>query len=520
MSSTESSTAGALPGRPAPSGGNGGEGRPPVTPAQWWALGLASIASFMVILDMLVVATALTAIQRDLHASIADLEWTVNAYTLSFAVLLMTSASLGDRFGRRRLFAVGLAVFALASAGCALAPNVGVLVAARTVQGVGAATIMPLALGLLNSAFPPARRGWAIGIYGSVTSLAILSGPVLGGALTQGLAWQWIFWLNVPIGLAAIPFVLRRLHEGPANRSAAIDVPGLVVFTAAAVGLVWGLVRADAAGWGSPEVTGALVAGAVLSVAFVRRQARARTPMLPLRLFRSRSFSAGNLIIFLLNATMTGAIFFLTQYQQVALGQGPLDAGLRTLPWGVAPFLLAPRTGALADRIGERPLIAAGMVLEAASMFWLAGSATASASYLAVVAPILLAGLGAALAIPAVTKSAVNTNAPEDIGKASGAYSTMRQLGGAFGVAILSAAFTASGSYASASDFSDGLRTALVVAGALSLAGAVAATAIAPRPRAATAGGEAKGNAGEGSSVRSAGGDDRITDDRAPSRTR
>ncbi|WP_225847981.1 DHA2 family efflux MFS transporter permease subunit [Streptomyces sp. HPF1205] len=479
MSSTQSSTntgARAGAGADARSGGTGPGAAPPVpavTAAQWWVLVLASVASFMVILDMLVVATALTSIQDDLHASMADLEWTVNAYTLSFAVLLMTSASLGDRFGRRRLFTAGLALFSLASAACALAPSVGALIAARAVQGVGAAVVMPLALGLLNTAFPPQRRGWAIGVYGSITSLAVLLGPALGGIITQGLAWQWIFWLNVPIGLAAIPFVLTRVSEG-FGQAASLDLPGLALFTASAVGLVWGLVRSDAAGWGSPEVTGALAAGALFAALFVRRQARATTPMVPLRLFRSRSFSAGNTVIFLLNGSMAGALFFMTQYLQISLGQGPLGAGLRMLPWGMAPFLLAPRTGALADRIGERPLIVGGMLFAALGPAWIALAATTHASYLAFVVPLTVSGVGPALCIPAVTKAVVSTSAPADIGKASGAYSTMRQLGGAFGVAVLAAVFSACGTYASASAFASGFRPAMGVAAGLALAGAAA----------------------------------------------
>jgi EmrB/QacA subfamily drug resistance transporter len=472
-------TVGAPPA-PGPAPGPAGATPPARTTAvQRWALALASIASFMVVLDMLVVATALTSIQDDLHASMADLEWTVNAYTLSFAVLLMTGASLGDRFGRRRMFAGGLALFSLASAACALASTTGALIAARAVQGVAAAAIMPLALSLLNAAFPPARRGWAIGVYGSVTGLAVLLGPALGGVLTEGLAWQWIFWLNVPIGLAAIPLVLTRVKEGY-GQGTAVDLPGLVFFTAAAVGLVWGLVRADAAGWTSPEVTGALSLGVLFTAVFVRHQSRARAPMLPLRLFRSRSFSAGNAAIFLLNASMTGAIFFITQYQQISLGQGPLGAGLRMLPLGLGPFLVAPRAGALADRLGERPLITAGLALQTFGMAWIALVSTAHASYPALVLPMTLAGLGAALAIPAVTKAVVSTSAPTDIGKASGAYSTMRQLGGAFGVATTAAAFSAAGTYSSAADFSDGLRPAMAVTAALALAGTLTA-ALLPR---------------------------------------
>ena len=454
------------------------------TRAERWTLALAAVGSFMVVLDLLVVATALTAIQRDLHASIEDLEWTINAYTLSFAVLLMTGASLGDRFGRRRLYAMGLALFAAASVACALASDVGSLVAARAVQGVGAALIMPLALSLLNAAFPPGRRGWALGIYGSVTGLAALLGPVLGGVITEGLTWQWIFWLNVPVGLLAIPFVLTRVREGR-GQSAAVDLPGLALFTLAAVGIVWGLIRANSAGWGSVEVVGTLAAGLVLTVAFVAWQARARMPMLPLRLFRSRAFSAGSAVIFVLNASMTGAIFFMTQYLQITLGYGPLMAGLGMLPWGLAPFLIAPRAGVLADRLGERPLIVTGLILQAAGAAWIALVAAPHLSYAALVVPMSISGIGFALAIPAVTKAVVNTSAPADIGKASGAYSTMRQLGGAFGVAVLAAVFSAVGGYSSVRSFSDGFGPAMGTAAVLALAGALVGVALptARKPR-------------------------------------
>src|SRR5262245_3139806 len=321
--------------------------RPTVTTAaQWWVLALASVASFLVILDMLVVATALTAIQRHLGASLAGLEWTINAYTLSFAVLLMTAAALGDRLGRRRVFAAGLAVFAISSAACALAPDTAALIAARAVQGAGAATIMPMALALLNGTFPPERRGWAIGIYGSVTGLAAVAGPVLGGAVTQGLGWQWIFWINVPVAAAAIPLVVGRLPEafGPGGR---VDLPGQVLVTVAALGLVWGLIRGNTVGWGSSETIGTLAAGAVAAVAFAAWQRRASAPMLPPRLFGSRAFTAGNAAIFFLNGSLAAAVFLMPQFQQVVLGQNPLSAGLRLLPWGIAPFLLAPRAGAL-----------------------------------------------------------------------------------------------------------------------------------------------------------------------------
>jgi len=451
-----------------------------VTRAQGWALALASVASFMVVLDLLVVATALTTIHRDLGASIGQLEWTVNAYTLAFAVLLMTAAAVGDRFGRRRVFAIGLGVFAAGSAACALAPGVGGLIAARTVQGIGAAMVMPLALALLNAAIPPQRRGWAMGIFGSVTALAVVVGPVLGGAITQGIAWQWIFWLNVPISLLAIPLALRRLQESYGPR-APLDLPGVAVGTGAALGLVWGLVRGSSAGWSSHEVAGTLAAGVVLAVAFIGWELRARAPMLPMRLFAIRGFSVGNLVAFLMNASITGAVFFMAQFLQVGLGQDPLSAGLRLLPWGVAPFLIAPRAGKLADRIGERPLVVSGLLLLAAGFAWIAVIAIPGMAYPAMLAPMMISSAGLGLAVPAVTRAVVGSVPHGDIGKASGSFTMMRQLGGAFGVAIGAAVFATAGGY-SAAAFSAGFAPAIAAAAGLALAGALAGLALPGRP--------------------------------------
>jgi EmrB/QacA subfamily drug resistance transporter len=453
-----------------------------MTSAQRWALALSSAASFLVVLDALVVATALTSIRRDLGSSLDGLEWTVNAYTLSFAVLLLSGAALGDKLGRRRVFAAGLALFAAASAGCALAPSVGGLIAARAVQGAGAAAIMPMALALLNAAFPAHRRGRAIGMYGSITSVAVVLGPVLGGAVTQGLGWQWVFWVNVPVALAAVPLVLTRLAEPP-RPGGAVDLPGLLLAAVAALGLAWGLVRGNAAGWGSAETIGALIAGAVAAVAFGAWQRRAKAPMLPPRLLRSRALSAGNVAIFALNGSLTIVVFLMPQFQQVVSGQDPLGAGLRLLPWGVAPFLLASPAGALADRIGPRSLSLAGLAVQAVALGWMAAVVTPGVGYGALVAPIVLSGVGLAIAIPSLTRSATATTPLADIGKASGAFATMRQLGAAFGVAIGSAAFTAAGAVTSAQAFSDGFRAALIVAAALAVAGLIAAAALPGRAR-------------------------------------
>jgi EmrB/QacA subfamily drug resistance transporter len=456
--------------------------RPPtVTRAQAWALALASAASFIVVLDLLVVATALTSIRRDLHASISELEWTVNAYTLTFAVLLLTAAAVGDRLGRRRVFAAGLGVFAVGSAACALAPGAGALVAARAVQGVGAAMVMPVALALLNAAIPPHRRGWAMGIFGAVTGLSAAVGPVVGGAVTQGIAWQWVFWLNVPIAVTVIPLALRRLDESHGPRTA-LDVPGLALGTAAVLGLVWGLVRGSTAGWSSSEVIAALAAGAALTVAFTIWEARTGAPMLPMRLFAIRGFSAGNAAIFLLNGSLTGAVFFTAQFQQVSLGQDALAAGLRLLPWGVVPLLAAPWSGRLADRIGERPLVTTGLLLQAAGLTWIAVIAAPGLAYAVMLVPMIIVGLGFTLAVPAVTRAVVGSVPAADIGKASGAFTTMRQLGGAFGVATLAAVFAAAGGYGSPTLFSEGYALATAGAAGLALAGAAVALALARRP--------------------------------------
>ena len=444
------------------------------TPTERWVLILSSIASLMVALDVLVVSTALGAIRHHLGASLNELEWTVNAYGLSFAVLLIGASSLGDRFGRRRLFAAGLGLFVAGSVACALAPSAGLLIAARAAQGAAAALIAPLSLSLLGAAFGPQRRAWALGIYSGITGLAVLGGPVVGGAVTQGLAWQWIFWINVPIGLAAIPLVLTRVPESYGPR-ARFDVPGLVLVSAAALGIVWGLMRGNDAGWDSLEVVGALAAGLIAFAAFVSWEARTREPMLPLRLFSSRGFALGSASNFLLSACLFSAVFFMAQFQQISLHQGPLDSGLRLLPWTATLFIVAPIAGSLVGRVGERPLVVAGLLLQAAGMAWIALVATPGMAYVELVAPLAIAGAGISMAIPAVQNAVMNAVSPGDLGNASGVSMMTRQLGGVFGVAIGAAVFSGAGSYASASAFGDGFGPALAVAAAFSLLGAASA---------------------------------------------
>src|SRR5215212_4452678 len=353
-----------------------------------WVVALTGIGSLMAALDTLVVSTALNTIRTDLHATVEQLEWTVNAYNLSFAVLLITAAALGDRFGRRRLYAVGLGLFAAASAGSALAPDAGWLIAARAAQGAGSALIMPLGLALLSAAFPPEKRGAAIGIFSAITGLAVASGPLVGGAVVEGISWEWIFWINVPIGLLAIPLVFTRMREsfGP---DTSLDIRGLALVTGGALGLVWGLVRGNQAGWGSAEVVGTLGLGALLFAAFVAWELRAHEPMLPMRFFRSRSFSAGNAAIFFTFASLFAGVFFYAQLLQIGLGYSPLEAGLRLIPWTATFITVAPVAGALADRIGERPLMVLGLSLQAIGMAWLALIAEPALAYPRMLAPLI-----------------------------------------------------------------------------------------------------------------------------------
>jgi len=447
-----------------------------------WMLVLASAANLMVALDAMVVTTALTRIGRELGASIEALEWTVNAYTLSFAAFFLMAAALGDRYGRRRMFVGGLVLFVAASAACALAPSIGWLITARAIQGIGAAIVMPLALAQISVAFPPERRAWALGIYSSVAGLSTVLGPTIGGIVTEGLAWRWIFWMNLPLGLAVAGFSLARLRETFGAR-APIDLLGVVLSTVGAFGLVWGLVRANAAGWGSLEVVASLVGGALFVLLFILWELRVAHPMIPMRFFRSREFSAGNVAMFFLTGTLMSAIFFMAQFLQTALGLGPLVTGLGLLPWGAAVVVGGRSAVGVAKRLGDAPTIVLALLVQAAGLAWVALIAKPDMAYAALIAPMILAGVGFALAVTISQKAVVGAVAMPDIGKASGTLGTIRQLGGAFGVAIAVAVFARVGSYATPMAFSQGFAAAIGVAALLSLAGAIAGMFLLKTPR-------------------------------------
>jgi EmrB/QacA subfamily drug resistance transporter len=451
-----------------------------------WVLGVTALASFMIALDALVITTAFTNIRTDFGASVETLQWTVNAYNLTFAVLLLTGAALGDRFGRRRMFAAGIGLFTLASVACALSGNIGWLIAARSVQGAGAALVMPLAMAILGGAFAKEERARALGIFSGVTGFALIIGPATGGFITEHFGWRWIFWINLPIGMIAIALIHARLREsfGP---KAALDISGLAIVAAAALALVWGLLRGNVTGWTNAEVVGALAAAALLALGFVVWERRASAPMVPMRLFRSRAFSAGIAASFLFYAAMYGVLFLLPQFLQVTLGYEPFGAGLRLLPWTATLFVTAPIAGAVVNKFGERPLVVAGLLMQATGLGWIAAIAAPGVGYASLIAPLTLAGVGVSMAMPAAQNAILSSVAVSEMGKASGIFNMGRFLGGMFGVAALVAVFSANGAIDSPAHFSTGFAAAMKIAAALSLLGAVAGLWLPARHRVALA---------------------------------
>ena len=452
-----------------------------------WTFVITSVALFMVTLDNLVVSTAIPVIRVDLGASLPELEWTVNAYTLTFAVLLLTGAALGDRLGRRRVFVVGISIFTLASAAAALAPSAGALNVARAAQGLGGALVMPLTLTILSAAVPPARRGVALGAWGGIAGLAVAFGPVVGGAVVDGISWHWIFWLNVPIGLVLVPLALTRLDEtfGPSQR---LDLPGLGLVSAGLFGIVWGLVRGNEVGWSSPEIVGSLAAGAALTVAFVLWELRAPEPMLPMRFFRSRVFALTNLASLFMFFGMFGSIFLLSQFFQTVQGYSPFGSGLRVLPWTAMPIFVAPVAGALSDRVGGEKLMAVGLTLQATGLAWIAAVSTPTTPYADLIVPFVLSGVGMGLFFAPVANLVLSAVRPEEEGQASGANNAIRELGGVLGVAVLASIFSRAGGYESGQAFVDGMTPAVFAGAAVVALGAVAAFAIRRRSRAEEAG--------------------------------
>ncbi len=447
-----------------------------------WVLGLTSTAYFMVVLDALVVVTALPRMQRDLGVGVSSLQWTVNAYGIAFAAGIVTAAALGDRFGRRLVFCGGLALFTLASGACAIAPSVAELVAVRAVQGLGAAVVLPLSLTILTTALPPERRGLIVGVYGGLAGLAVALGPIVGGAITEGLDWHWIFWVNVPIGLAALGLAARLLPEsrGASDR---LDPAGVLLVTAAVVAVVSALTRADDVGWASAETVASLSAGSLLLAAFLFWERRAPAPMVPLRLFASRTFALGNLTTAFLHGATFAAAFFVTQELQLARGYSPLGAGLRLLPFFATPMVVAPVAGALSDRVGRRPIMLAGLALQAVGYLWVAARGSLGTSWIELDAALLVAGAGISMALPTVPALVLGAVAPEEIGKASGINYMAQRFGTVFALAIATAAFSARGHLGNPASVTAGFRPALSACVGFAVLAALSGIAIGGSPR-------------------------------------
>ncbi|HZU39547.1 MAG TPA: DHA2 family efflux MFS transporter permease subunit [Solirubrobacteraceae bacterium] len=444
-----------------------------------WTLAVVSIGLFMVVLDNLVINVALPSIHRDLGASIEALEWTVNAYVLAYAVLLLTGAALGDRLGRKRMFMAGVTLFTLSSAAAALAPSTGALIAARAVQGVGAAVATPLTLALLAEAFPPERRGLALGIWSGVSGVAVALGPLVGGALVQAGSWHWIFWLNVPIGAALVPLAAVVLSEsrGPVQR---LDLGGLGLGSAGLLGVVYGLVRSQSLGWANTQVVAGLAGGSVLLAAFVAYELRNRAPMLPMRFFAHRGFAVANGVSLAMYFGMFGSIFFLSQFLQNVMHNSPLQAGLKLLVWTGATMVVSPLAGFFSQRLGSRWFMAAGLGLQALALGWMAELTSVHTTYASLIVPFALAGSGMALVFAPVAAAVLDAVRPEETGQASGANNTIREVGGVLGIAVLATVFTSHGGYASGVSFVHGLVPAMWVGVGVLAAGALLAAALAP----------------------------------------
>jgi EmrB/QacA subfamily drug resistance transporter len=424
----------------------------------------------MAFLDALVVTTALPSLRVSLHGSLSDLEWTVNAYNLSFACLLLTGAALGERFGRRRMLCVGLATFTGASLLAGLAPTIGVLVGARALQGAGAAIMVPLTLTLITDAYPPERRGWAIGIWGGVGGLSGAIGPFLGGAVVQAVGWNWIFWINLPLGLALIPAALLRVRESRGGHPR-LDVVGVLLATTGLFAITWAIIRTNTIGWGSTEVIGTLVAGLAVMGAFVVWERKSSHPMLPLAMFRAPRFAAANGISFCLFAGLFGALFLMSQFFQTAQGASPLQAGAELLVWSATGLFVAPVAGRLADRYGNRPFMIAGMVMQTIGLACLAVIAGRHAAFLEMAPLLTVAGAGTAMVFPTVAGEVMQSVTPSQAGIASGTNNALRELGGVFGVAVLASVFNRHGVYTSPDTFVAGFRSALWIAVAFSAVG-------------------------------------------------
>jgi EmrB/QacA subfamily drug resistance transporter len=460
---------------------------------RWWTLGAMCFALFMIMLDNTAVNVALPSIQEDFDASLSALEWTVNAYTLTFAVLLITGGRLGDIFGRRRMFLFGVVVFALSSATIGFAPSDGWLVASRAVQGIGAAFMMPATLSIISNAFPPEERGKAIGTWAGVSAIALAVGPLLGGWLTEDVSWRAIFFINLPVAVGAVAVTLFATHESRDETvDRRVDIPGIAAMTVALTALVFALVEGNSWGWGSAGIIGLLALTVVALGAFVAIERRAPAPIVDFDALRSKQFLGANIVAFMVSFGMLAMFFFLALYMQNILGFSPLEAGVRFLPTTLMIVVVAPIAGRLTDRIGPRWLITIGLVLVAVALYELTLIDTGT-TYGDLLPAFVVMGIGIAMTMSPMSTAAMNAVSRDKAGIASGLLAMMRMVGGTLGVAATGAIFQAAvgsrlgglepgqagaASEAAARAFIDGLTDSMRLSAAVALAGAVLAAVL------------------------------------------
>jgi EmrB/QacA subfamily drug resistance transporter len=450
---------------------------------KWWTLAAVAFGLFMIMLDNTVVNVALPSIQRDLHVKLSELEWIVTGYALTFAALLITGGKLGDLYGRRRIFVIGIAIFTLSSLACGLAPTAGFLIGARIVQGVGAALMNPASLSIITATFPPRERGQAIGIWAGVSAMALAIGPLVGGLIVDNINWNWIFFINVPVGVVGIivsRLVIRESRDTSHEQS--VDLPGLVTSSAGLFALTYALIEGNRHGWTSAEIVGLFAAAAVLLVAFVVLERYQRLPMLDLSLFRNGSFTGANLVAMLVSLGMFGVFFFVSLYIQNILGWTPTQAGASFLPMTILIILVAPAAGKLSDRVGSRWLMGGGMTLVSISLL-LYQRVGLHSTFWTLLPAMLLGGVGMAMTMSPMTAAAMSSVPVDKAGVGSGVLNSFRQLGGSLGIALMGAILA---SFVSASprspqapqQFVNGLHAALLVAAAITFAAAIVAVVL------------------------------------------
>jgi EmrB/QacA subfamily drug resistance transporter len=448
---------------------------------KWWTLAAVSFGLFMIMLDNTIVNVALPSIQSSLHLKISELEWVVAGYALTFGALMLTGGKLADLMGRRLIFVVGLVIFTFSSLACGLAGSAGILIAARVVQGIGAALMNPATLSIIAVTFPPRQRGTAIGIWAGISALALAIGPLVGGLITEHINWNWIFFINVPVGAIAILAAFAFIDESrDTSHEQRPDLPGLVSSAVGLFALSYGLIEANNYGWTSTRIITAFAVAAIGLVAFVLLEMHQRLPMLDLGLFRNRGFSGANSVMLLVGLAMFGVFFYVSLYVQQVLGYSPTQAGASFLPWTLLIILLAPQAGRLSDRIGPRPLVAGGMVLLAASLFWFSRMGVHE-SFWGLLPGMLLGGFGMSAAMAPTTAAAMSSVRPDKAGVGSAVLNSMRQVGGSLGIAIMGAIVASGAKSAAAAGasrpqaFVHGFHHGLDAAAVIALVGAVIA---------------------------------------------